>query len=78
MLGENQRQGATMEDTPHDCTEMRDYASYLLRLWRASTEEEAWRASLEDPRTGVRTGFANLDDLFAFLRQQGTALTRET
>lgn len=45
--------------------------SYLLRLWR--TEQcamECWRASLQDARTGERIGFANLEELFAFLMQQ--------
>lgn len=52
-------------------TEQPDYISYLLRLWSMSDEEEVvWRASLESPRTGQRKGFASLDDLFDFLRQQ--------
>ena len=52
----------------------RDYAAYLLRLWRVSGEEEmAWRASLQDARTGQRQGFTSLDDLFQFLRQQTKA-----
>lgn len=49
----------------------RRYQSYLLRLWAAGEEENTiWRASLEDPLTGQRRGFASLDDLFDFLRQQ--------
>jgi hypothetical protein len=51
--------------------EQPDYVSYLLRLWRASDGEgAAWRASLESPHTGERRGFASLDELFGFLRQQ--------
>jgi hypothetical protein len=47
------------------------YISYLLRMWRANGEgEAAWRASLEDPRTGERIGFASMEKLFVFLRQQ--------
>ena len=47
------------------------YLSYLLRLWQTTSGGElVWRASLEDSRTGDRMGFANLDALFAFLRQQ--------
>ena len=54
------------------------YLSYLLRLWgvsdqnksQAISERAAWRASLEDPHTGQRQGFASLDDLFEFLRAQ--------
>ena len=52
-----------------------DYISYLLRVWQTSSEENmAWRASLESPHTGERIGFANLDKLFAFLRQQTGAV----
>ena len=58
--------------------EQADYLSYLLRLWRVRGDEGAhqlaekpvWRASLESPFTGERMGFASLDALFAFLRQQ--------
>ncbi len=46
------------------------YRSYLLRLWRAETPDQDWRASLEDPRTGARIGFASLELLFAFLMEQ--------
>ena len=49
----------------------RGYASYLLRLW--PTEDQGrvvWRASLESPHSGQRWGFASLDALFAFLRQE--------
>jgi hypothetical protein len=48
-----------------------DYISYLLRLWRTSTDGQAvWRASLTDPLTAERIGFADLDALFEFLRRQ--------
>jgi hypothetical protein len=47
------------------------YRSYLLRLWQTKGGGEmVWRASLEDSQTGERRGFASLDALFAFLRQQ--------
>jgi len=52
-------------------TELLSYRSYLLRVWRVSGEETAtWRASLESPHTGERWGFADLDELVAFLRRQ--------
>jgi hypothetical protein len=38
--------------------------SYLLRLWHSDGQ---WRASLEIPGTGKRIGFANLEQLFAYL-----------
>jgi hypothetical protein len=55
-----------------------DYLSYLLRLWRVSGDEAyrpslqkaTWRVSLEDPHTHKRHGFAGLDELFEFLRNQ--------
>jgi len=43
-----------------------EYFSYLLRMWRTG-KESAWRASLEDPRTGERLGFGSLEALWAFL-----------
>jgi hypothetical protein len=45
----------------------RTYRVYLLRLWRADL---AWRASLEEPGSGRRHGFADLDSLLAFLEDQ--------
>ena len=51
--------------------ERRRYRAYLLRLWWASHNGQAgWRASLEEPHTGVRHGFATLEQLFAFLKEQ--------
>jgi hypothetical protein len=51
--------------------EVRDYIAYLLRLWRekggASTR---WRASLQDPHSGERVGFASLEELFGYLRRE--------
>lgn len=53
-----------------------NYLSYLLRLWRVNDEAQsgvegaAWRVSLEDPHTGERKGFADLEALFGFLRTQ--------
>lgn len=43
---------------------------YILRLWRAEAPDSSWRASLENPRTGARTGFENLECLFAYLMEQ--------
>ena len=56
------------------------YFSFMLRMWRANGEgKAAWRASLESPHTGERVGFASLEELFTFLRQQaGVAPTRMT
>lgn len=46
------------------------YFSYLLRIWRVTDgEQPVWRASLENPVSGERRGFATLEELFAFLRR---------
>jgi hypothetical protein len=51
--------------------EQPDYVSYLLRLWReGSGEQEIWRASLEITRTGELMAFANLNELFDYLRER--------
>jgi hypothetical protein len=42
--------------------------SMILRLWCADqTDSTCWRASLENPETGKRIGFASLEQLFAYL-----------
>jgi len=59
--------------------EQPSYFSYLLRSWRVNEAgKTVWRASLEDPITGERRGFANLKSLFAFLEEQvGSAIDRQ-
>jgi hypothetical protein len=48
----------------------RGYAAYLLRLWREKgTGPTRWRASLQDPHSGERVGFANLEELLGYLRR---------
>jgi hypothetical protein len=60
-----------MDDEQKESGEVPGYRSYLLRLWREmGTGSTWWRASLQDPRSGERVGFAHLDELFAFLREQ--------
>ncbi|MCW5853478.1 MAG: hypothetical protein KIT87_25650 [Anaerolineae bacterium] len=54
------------------------YQSYLLRLWAADEDgTRCWRASLEDPSSGERIGFANLEELFAFLMRRTEDNTRD-
>jgi hypothetical protein len=49
----------------------KDYMSYLLRLWRAGQGRDAhWRASLQRPGTEESIWFADLEEMFAFLRAQ--------
>jgi hypothetical protein len=48
-----------------------DYMAFLLRLWRVDEVDGVqWRASLEEPGTGERRGFADIDRLCAFLEEQ--------
>ncbi|MEJ2746329.1 MAG: hypothetical protein P8183_00180 [Anaerolineae bacterium] len=44
------------------------YIAYLIRLWREGPG--IWRGMLENPNTGERIYFKDVDDLLAFLRQQ--------
>lgn len=49
-------------------TEPPRYMSYLIRMWCAEEcESTLWRASLEDPHSGERFGFASPEELFSFL-----------
>jgi len=55
------------------------YQSYLLRLWSARVDDKTvWRATLESALTRQRQGFAGLDDLFDFLRQQTGVSSEQT
>ena len=61
---------STMTDRP------REYQSYLLRLWRTGAGEAiAWRASVEDIRTGQWHSFASLSAAFRFLDHQTEQLS---
>jgi hypothetical protein len=49
----------------------RHYRAFLLRLWQERSEGGwVWRASLEDPHSHERKGFADLERLSAFLKEQ--------
>ena len=53
------------------------YLAFMLRLWQVRDNDEmVWRASLEDPHTGERRGFASLEMLVAFLREQARSATQ--
>jgi len=71
-----------MTNSPSDSRGPPEYLSFLLRLWRVNGGDKQtgvgvaiWRASIENPLTGERRGFASLDALFVFLRQQTGALS---
>jgi len=58
--------------------EPRRYVSYLLRLWQTQSDgQSAWRASLEDPHSGRRRGFAGLAELLAYLEQEIARVVRD-
>lgn len=44
------------------------YLAFLLRLWREDVKAP-WRAMLENPHTDERHGFADLEELIAFLQK---------
>jgi hypothetical protein len=44
-----------------------EYHAYLLRLWRTG-RDGPWRVSVEDARTGERTGFDTVESACHFLR----------
>jgi hypothetical protein len=50
-------------------TTLPPYLAYLLRL-RRDSESAPWRATVENPHTGERQGFATLRQLVAFLEEQ--------
>lgn len=55
------------------------YQAYMLRVWEERTEQPGsdvpLRLSLENTRTGTRIGFANLEHLLQYLREQTGANT---
>ncbi len=53
------------------CDEPDAYQTYVLRLWRGQCRGRwQWRASIESPYTGERQSFADLEQLFAYVREQ--------
>lgn len=42
--------------------------TYILRMWCIDQREGVnWQSSLEIPETGIRIGFASLEELFDYL-----------
>jgi hypothetical protein len=48
------------------------YMAYMLRLWQAGSRDgkSIWRASLENPHTGERQAFGDVEALVAFLAEK--------
>ena len=73
MPHDTHRRATAMSDRPRESQPYLPdtYQSYLLRLWRTGTGTSiAWRASLEDIRTGQWHSFASLSAAFRFLDLQ--------
>lgn len=56
--------------------------AYMLRFWEVRSRDpnrpSTWRFSLEDPHTGDKLGFADLEALVAFLETELANASRET
>jgi hypothetical protein len=52
------------------------YDAYVLHRWEVrgtdAGSETKWRFSIEDPRTGEKHGFADVDVLLSYLRSRLT------
>jgi hypothetical protein len=50
------------------------YRSFLITMWQERSKDQyilvEWRFRLEDPHTGQRRGFADLESLIAALQQE--------
>ena len=48
-----------------------NYVAYMLRLWQVGSRsgKSVWRASLENPHTGERQAFGDVEALVAFLAE---------
>lgn len=44
------------------------YRAFLVRFWQEG--EDVWRGMVEDPHSGQRHAFADVEQLLDFLRQQ--------
>jgi hypothetical protein len=44
------------------------YRAFLVRFWQEG--DTVWRGTVEDPHTGQRHAFADIEPLLDFLRQQ--------
>jgi len=58
--------------------EPQPYISYLLRLRQVRQDKDiVWRTSLQNARTGERIGFATVEALLSYLREQTEAASGE-
>ena len=67
---------ATSDRSPD--RELQPGVSYLLRLWQVKREADLiWQASLQNAHTGERIGFATMEALLSYLREQTEAASGE-
>ena len=46
--------------------------SLILRFWLE--QEDIWRASVQNPQTGDRVGFSDLEAVFDYIRQEAAMM----
>ena len=50
---------------------LKEYQAFLVRIWPVKDKEGVtWRAYITNAHTSDSRGFANLEELFDYLRQQ--------
>jgi hypothetical protein len=47
----------------------RRYFAWLLRIWESGEDEANWQASLQDPHSGERIGFASPEGMWLYVRK---------
>jgi hypothetical protein len=72
----NDESGKMKDESGRRLDERTNYTSFLLRLWRMPGAAEVWSASLENPRTGERLAFVDMESLFVFLVAHTAARTQ--
>lgn len=51
------------------------WRSFLVRMWHE--DEQTWRSLVENPHTGERFAFTDVEKMLEFLRQEATRPTAE-
>ncbi len=64
--------------TDRDDSRHETYVAYMLRLWQSGSQGgiPLWRASLEDPATGERLSFGDINALFSFLTERTRSMAK--
>jgi hypothetical protein len=47
----------------------RRYFAWLLRIWESGETETGWQASLQDPHSGERIGFASAEGMWLYVKE---------